>query len=121
MTRLLDAVQQGEVEAALRNLPGAEVVEVRKPDDGHGETVPAPLRPGQYSLSALAQCARDVADRLRAHQARLVDAGLRGAPYPARMGEADMLDRLAQLADRVRTDGTIMERLRALGRSGGAS
>jgi hypothetical protein len=102
---------QADVE---RHFPGAAVVDVRRPadSDGHAE---APARPGNFSLAALAAAGRAAADEVRRRQQRLVDHSVRAAPAAAAMCLADHLDALASLAERVRTDRVIIDRLRALG------
>lgn len=114
MSRLLDAIAP-QVENALaavrEKFPGAELVDVRPPPPAAPGPEPAPSA-GHYSLGELAQCARDAADQIRRMQTWMVEAGLRPHPLAAALARADKFDALGRLADRVRADAAIIERLR---------
>jgi hypothetical protein len=110
---VLDDVKRVQADVA-RRFPGAQVTDVRRPSDrdGHAE---APATPGNFSLAALAAAGRAAADAMRSRQQRLVDCGVRAAADADALCMADHLDALASLAERVRTDRVIIDRLRALG------
>ena len=109
-------------DAVATRFPGANVVSIHHVvgtavDAGAQAHDTAATVPASFSLATLIQLARDEADALRAHQARLVDGGLREAPDAGVLCRAAAWDAIARNLDRVRCDPEIIRLLREVAKA----